>query len=119
MTKRTTLRFSSAADIWPVVEKWAGENGYKQKEANGPEKSYQKGSGILVAPMKLKVRQENQETNIEAWISANLFVRLASLFILPAEMGIESGGFRAVIPRNIARGAVNKLLAQLGQPAIP
>jgi len=69
--------------------------------------------------MKLKVRQENQEINIEAWISANLFVRIMSLFILPAEMGIESGGFRAVLPRSIARTAVNKLLAQLGQPPIP
>lgn len=119
MAKRTELRFGSATDIWPVVEKWAGENGYKQKEASGPEKLYQKGSGLLIAPMMLKIRSENQATTLEAWIRANLFVRIMSFFILPAEMGIESGGFRAVIPRNIARGAVNKLLAQLGQPPIP
>ena len=119
MTKRTTLRFNSATDIWPTVEKWAGENGYKPMGSAGPERSYQKGTGLLVAPMKLNIRQENQETNLEAWISANLFARIVSLFILPAEMGIESGGFRGVIPRNMARGAINKLLAQLGQPPIP
>ncbi len=119
MANRTTLRFNSTADIWPTVEKWAGENGYKLKESNGPERSFQKGSGFLVAPMKLTIRFENQEVNLEAWISANLFVRICSFFILPAEMGIESGGFRAVLPRNMARTAVNKLLAQFGQPAIP
>ncbi len=113
------MRFRSAGDIWPVVNKWAGENGYKLKQSAGQERVFQKGIGFLVAPMMLKVKQENQETIIEAWIRANLFVRISCFFILPAEMGIESGGFRAVIPRNIARKAVNTLLAQLNQPLIP
>jgi hypothetical protein len=39
--------------------------------------------------------------------------------MLPAEMHIRSGGFRAVLPRKIARGAVNELLAQVGAPLIP
>ena len=119
MNKRTTLRFDSTGDIWPVVEKWANENGYRQKESVGHEKLYQKGVGFFVAPMMLKVRHENQETNVEAWIRANILVRFMSLFILPSEMGIESGGFRGVLPRNIARKAVNMLLAQLGQSPIP
>jgi hypothetical protein len=33
-------------------------------------------------------------------------------------MGIESGGVRGVLPRNMARNSVNVLLAQLGQPPI-
>lgn len=119
MNKRTTLRFDSTGDIWSVVEKWASENGYRQKGSEGYERSYQKGTGFLVAPMMLKVRHENQETNIEAWIRSNVLVRLMSLFILPAEMGIESGGLKGVLPRNIARKAVNILLAQLGQTPIP
>jgi hypothetical protein len=119
MNKRTTCRFSSTGDIWPVVEKWANEKGYKQKKSVGQERLYQKGVGFLVAPMMLKISHEDQETNIEAWIRANILVRLMSFFILPAEMGIESGGFRGVVPRNIARKAVNTLLAQLGQTPIP
>ena len=119
MNKRTTFRFESAGDIWPIVEKWANENEFSQKESRGHERLYQKGAGFLVAPMMLKVRHENQETNVEAWIRANIFVRLMSLFILPSEMGIESGGFRGVLPRNIARKGVNMLLAQLNQPPIP
>jgi len=119
MNKRTTFRFNSTDDIWPIVEKWANENGYNQKESMKNERVYQKGTGFLVAPMMLKVRQENQETIIEAWIRANIIVRLMSFFILPSEMGIESGGFRGVLPRKIARKAVNTLLAQLGQSPIP
>jgi hypothetical protein len=118
MSKRTVLRFSHTGDIWPIVEGWARQNGYRQKEAAGPERVYQKGVGFLVAPMMLKVRYEKQEANIEAWVRANILVRLMSLFTLPKEMGIESGGFRAVMPRNIARKAVSELLAELGQPAV-
>jgi hypothetical protein len=33
-------------------------------------------------------------------------------------MGIESGGVRGILPRNMARDAVNKLLGQLSQPPI-
>ena len=119
MSDRTTLRFNSDGDIWSIVDKWAGENGYVLKESVGDEKLYQKGIGFLVAPMMLKVVQRNREAVIEAWVRANLFVRMMSLFILPAEMGIESGGFRAALPRRIARNAVNTLLTQLRQPPIP
>jgi hypothetical protein len=37
---------------------------------------------------------------------------------MPTDMGIESGGFRGVLPRSMARTSVNKLLAELGQPPI-
>jgi hypothetical protein len=118
MSRRTTLRFSRTGDVWAVVERWAKENGYQQKQSAGNERLYQKGVGFLVAPMMLKVNQENHVTSMQAWIRANIFVRLGSLFILPAEMGIESGGLRGALPRSIARKAVNALLAQLGQPPI-
>lgn len=119
MAKRTALDFSFAGDLWGIVEPWARENGYQQKQGDTSGRLYQKGTGFLVAPMMLQVRQDGGQVHLEAWIRCNLFVRIMALFMLPAEMGIESGGFRAVLPRNIARTAVNKLLPQLGQPAIP
>ena len=39
--------------------------------------------------------------------------------MLPAEMHIRSGGFRAALPRKIARNAVNDLLVQVGAQPIP
>jgi hypothetical protein len=119
MTKRTVLDFPFAGDLWTIVDPWAKENGYNQQSGDAAKRLYQKGTGLLVAPMMLEVGQKDGQVHLEAWIRCNLFVRIMSFFMLPAEMGIESGGFRAVLPRNIARGAVNKLLPQLGQPVIP
>ncbi|MCI0403903.1 MAG: hypothetical protein L0212_10325 [Acidobacteria bacterium] len=119
MTKRTVLDFSFPGNLWGTVEPWAKENGYNQREGDASRRLYQKGTGLLVAPMMLDLRQQGGQVHLEAWVRCNLFVRFMALFMLPAEMGIESGGFRGVLPRNIARGAVNKLLPQLGQPVIP
>ncbi len=119
IAKRTILDFPFSGDLWAVVEPWASQNGYRQKEGDASRRLYQKGVGFLVAPMMVEVRHNSDQVHLEAWARFNLFTRLSSFFILPEEMGIESGGFRAVVPRNIARAAVNKLLPQLGQPLIP
>ncbi len=118
MTKRTPISFQSGSSIWPAVEKWAGENGYKQVSQDGSGRTFQKGVGFLVAPMMLSLSQNGGAVSGEAWIRAGLFVRICALFMLPPEMGIESGGFKGVLPRKIARNAVNKLLAELGQQPI-
>jgi hypothetical protein len=55
---------------------------------------------------------------IEAWCQATLAARILSLFILPAEITIESGGFKAVLPRKLGREEVNPLLEAFGQPPI-
>ena len=118
MSKRTTVQFRSDTEISSVVDAWASGNGYRLKNTNGSERTYQKGTGFLVAPMMLKVREDNLETTLEAWVRVNILMRLMGLFIIPSEMGIGSGGFRLCLPRSIARKAVNVLLHQLGQPAI-
>jgi hypothetical protein len=118
MYNKTVVEFRSDADIWRVVDKWAGDSGFRLKVPGDTERLYQKGVGFLVAPMMLNVKRDGQKSRLEAWISVNLFVRLFTLFLVPSEMGIESGGFRLVAPRSIARKAVNSLLEQLGESAI-
>lgn len=119
MEARTQITFPQSADFGTTLERWAGANGYSARESSGPVKLYQKGVGFLVAPMMLSVRQENGQVTMEGWVRCNLFIRLTSFFILPAEIGIRSGGVKAVLPRKIARDAVNTLLQQLGVPLIP
>jgi hypothetical protein len=119
MSDKTTVSFKHTQDIWPIVEGWARENGFNVIETAPTGKLYQKGMGLMVAPMMLRVSDNEGQCTLEAWVRANLFVRLMALFLVPAEMGIESGGFKMVAPRLIARKAVNKLLAQLGRPDIP
>jgi hypothetical protein len=119
MDQRTRLSFPQSGNIWPQVEQWAGSNDFNLKSSSAAERLYQKGHGLLVAPMMLSIGQADGKVVLEAWVRCNFFVRLSSFFILPPEMGIQSGGFKAVLPRSIARNAVNVLLQQLGQPPIP
>jgi hypothetical protein len=118
MTPRTKLSFRLNGDVWPTLERWAGVTGYRLTTSNGSERTYQKGHGLMVAPMMLSIRQTDGEVAVEAWVRINQFMRVCSLFMLPPEMGIESGGFRAIAPRSIARNDVNGLLNLLGQPPI-
>ena len=113
---RTTIRLNN--NTLQVVEGWANANNFKLKSAAGNEKTYQRGVGFLVGPTMLRIRPENHELVLEVWIRMNLFTRLMSLFILPAEIGIESGGLKAALPRSMARNHFNQLLAHLGQPLI-
>lgn len=62
---------------------------------------------------------ENNQLVVTAWIAINLMARIGALFMLPSEMHIRSGGFRAVVPRNSARKLVNQLLVTLQSPPIP
>ncbi len=119
MSNRTSISFKHTGDIWPIVEGWAGENGFNLRETSPASRLYQKGVGFLVAPMMLRVSDNGAECNFEAWVRANVLIRLMALFLVPSEMGVESGGFKLFAPRSIARKAINKLLAQLAQPEIP
>lgn len=118
-TKRTRREFTAPEPIWPKVESWAAAAGYRLKQSGNLTRLYEKGKGFWVAPMMLEAGQQGDRAHVEAWIRATPFVRVMSLFMLPREMGVESGGLKARIPRNMARGAANDLLSLLGQPPIP
>jgi hypothetical protein len=118
MYNRTVVEFCSDLDIWRVVDQWASDSGFRLKVPGDTERLYQKGVGFLVAPMMLNVKRDNQKIRLETWVSVNLFMRLFALFLVPSEMGIESGGVRLIAPRSIARKTVNELLVQLGQSVI-
>lgn len=119
MDNRTSVSFRPEFDIWPVVDRWAAVNNYKVTQTNGFERLYQKGTGFLVAPMMVAVRQTNGTVGLDAWVRFGFFVRLMSFFILPPEIGVQSGGYKAIVPRSLARAAFNELLMQLRQLPVP
>jgi hypothetical protein len=119
MAARTIRDFQLGFDVAPLVDAWANANhyGFRGTSADGAIK-YQRGSGLLTGAMPLTVRQSGSAVHLEAWIHSTLLARFGALFLMPTDMGIESGGFRGVLPRSMARTSVNKLLAELGQPPI-
>ena len=119
MAPRTVRDFQVGFDIAPLVDAWAQANhyGFRGVSPDGT-RNYQRGNGIVTWSMPLTVRQNGQSVHLEAWTHAMLMTRIGALFLIPADMGIESGGIRGALPRSIARGSVNALLAQMGQPPI-
>ena len=119
MAARTVRDFQVGFDVAPLVDAWAQANhyGFRGASPDGTRK-YQRGNGILTGAMPLTVRQTGGGVHLEAWIHSTLVARITALFLIPVDMGIESGGMKGVLPRKIARESVNKLLSQLGQPPI-
>ena len=120
MAARTVRDFQVDADISPQVDEWARANhyGFRGVSPDGT-RTYQRGNGVLTGAMPLTVKQTGSAVHLEAWIHATLAARISALFLIPTDMGIESGGFRGSVPRSVAREAFNRLLVQLGQPRIP
>jgi hypothetical protein len=119
MADRTVLDFEVSFDIGPVVDAWAKANrfGFRGTSPDGT-RNFQRGHGLLIWAMLFRVRQEGSRVHLEAWAHATLYTRLGSLFLIPANMGIESGGIKGALPRGVARTAVNDLLGRLGQTPI-
>jgi hypothetical protein len=105
--------------VAPIADAWASANGFALTlvEPDG-SRHYVRGSGLLTGQMMCVVRQFNEHVRIEAFIHARLIARMGALFLIPTDKSIEPGGVVGVLPRKICRDAVDKLLAQLGQPPI-
>ncbi len=124
--KRTVVRFPvgpTFGDPWQVIAGWAQHTKFLPRapqQAN--QRLFQRGTGLMTAPMRalftLTGEAPNQVMELQAYLSVPLITRIMALFMLPAEMHIRSGGFRAMLPRSIARKAVNELLVRIGQPPI-
>ena len=121
MTSARTIRdFQVGVDIAPLVDEWARANhyGFRGTSADGTRR-FQRGNGMLTWAMPFTIRQSGPAVHLEAWTHVVFLTRIFSFFLIPSDMGIESGGLRGALPRGIARDAVNKLLAQFDQPLIP
>lgn len=117
MDAQTNFTVIKTDNFFQVIETWAKAEGWKLlgDKSDMKVKNYQRGYGFWTAPMKLELVDKGSEVEAKAWIPANLFVRLMTLFIIPKQMGIESGGFKGVLPRKIARESINRLIESLGQ----
>jgi hypothetical protein len=116
---RTTREFQSPADVWGILDGWAAQVGYDLVEQDQVSRTYKRGTGFWILPQKLNMAFTGEFYRMEAWVWLPPYYRFLTLFLMPTELRIESGGFVAVLPRNKAREQVSALLQALGQPPIP
>ena len=114
---RTIIDLPLPQPLGPLVQNWAVANGFKLKSQDQLSSVYGRG-GFWTAPIRVAVAQRGRKVHIEAWIAPNIVARMFSLFIVPKEMGIHSGGLIGVLPRKQARKKVNDLLMRLAGPQI-
>lgn len=146
--KRSVVTFTFEGDPWPTIARWAQQHRFlprsstkgipspygdsrpcsaadensitaAQSPQTGSTKLFQKGTGLWTAPMRAQFTRRGSEIELQAWVHLPLLARILALFLLPQEMNVKSGGFRAMVPRAIARKAVNELLVQVGAQPIP
>ena len=119
MAERSIRDFQASFVVAPLADAWASTNGFALSEVESDgSRHYVRGSGLLTGQMMCVVRQSGPHVRIEAYVHARTVARLSALFLIPENISIEPGGFMGSLPRGICRAAVDKLLAQLGQPPI-
>jgi hypothetical protein len=115
VAKRAVRDFEVSQDPLPVADRWAAEQGYKVLEQTASHRRYRKGAGIMAGSRLVTLDVDHGRGHLEGWVGSNMAARLLSLFILPANITLESGGFKGALPRKLGRDEVNPLLATLGQ----
>jgi hypothetical protein len=115
MKGRTVREFTYRGDLWPLVEAWANETGFRLLQQEDSGRVYRKGGWLLMAPAFLEIHQRQGRVTLAAWVKADFFLIVSLLTGKKAETGIEAGGLTAAVPRKRARQALNLLLQRLEQ----
>lgn len=114
---RSIREFGGLSDTWPRIDAWAAQHGYNMVQQLPLGRVYQKGTGILMAPIMVSIENTATGVRLEGWLSLSGIVRLGWLFLVPAEIDLGSG-IVAFLPRRKGRNDVNALLTMLGGPPI-
>lgn len=117
--RRTVVTFAVKGDPWERITAWAKHHRFALRSESGTTKLFQKGNGMWTSPMRAQFTVDGGKVELQAWVHNLLLSRLLTLFLLPMEMSVRSGGFRAMVPRSIARNALNELLREMNAPPIP
>ncbi|MHB8781752.1 MAG: hypothetical protein ACYC55_10275 [Candidatus Geothermincolia bacterium] len=119
---RTVREFAYQGDFWQKLDEWAASTGYNLAGSDEASRLYRKGSavsGALFLPNRfLKASVVGDHYRLEAWVRMGFLNRLSMLWLVPAELIIDSGTFLASLPRSSGRKEVNQLLLALGVPEI-
>lgn len=109
--KRTQIKIQSTTDLWPQIEQWCQDHGYKSRESVAGRRLYQRGNGFWQAAARLEVTQEGEIWQLDAF----LFI---TSFVTHTDLALDETGPIAKLPRSQRKKELNMLLEQLGQPTV-
>jgi hypothetical protein len=115
---RTVRKFLSTENIWPKVDAWAAQTGYRLIEQDQVSRLYQLGASLGFAPQRVKLTAMPGVYTLEAWVGLTPLNKKMSFGLVPDEMIVDQGGFFGFVPRRKAREGANELLQTLGVPII-
>ncbi len=118
MAKRTKRTFDSRDNFLSLLVKWTADGKFKLLEKSDSVRLYQQGSGIIGPPVMLQVTLGEEQTSLEMWLRVPNLYRILGLFLLPEEIGLESGGYTLWSDRKESRKEMNHLLEIMGLPLI-
>jgi hypothetical protein len=118
-SRRSVVTFAVKGDPWERIGAWAKRHKFAPRSEEKGTKLFQKGTGLFMSPMRAQFTHKDGKVELQAWVHNMLLSRLLTLFLLPMEMNVRSGGFRAMVPRSVARNAVNELLREMNATEIP
>ncbi|MBE9610039.1 hypothetical protein [Chitinilyticum piscinae] len=98
-------------DLWPQIENWCKQHGYRLREEDGQRRLYQRGKGFWQAASRFQVTRNGNTWLLEGWLHMNALV-------ITAELALDEKGVIAKVPRDKSKKDFNFLLGQLGAPAI-
>jgi hypothetical protein len=118
---RTVREFQYSGDVWAKMDEWAQTTKYRLASQDENSRLYRKGSAgssLLLPNRMLWVGWMGDRYRMEGWVYMNAFAQVMNFGMFPREMVLDSGPFRASVPRSRGRNEVNQLLLALGVPAI-
>lgn len=77
---------------------------------------YQRGTGILTAPRRLRVAYAGGGYRLQAWVWFPSLTRIFTLMPTPEQWRLDAGRSAGVRPQRIAIDHVSRLLQALGSP---
>lgn len=108
---RTQVILEHDGDLWPQIEDWCTQHGYKLREQDGKRRLYQHGKGFWQAASRFQVTRTGTTWQLEGWLHMNALV-------ITAELALDEKGSIAKLPRDKRKKEFNFLLGQLGVQGI-
>ena len=107
-----TVVFAREGDVRGLVATWARAHGFRLVRTEGATQVYKRGRNLLTAPAFVEYGADGDRHMLKA------YVQIDGL-LAKGDIALSGGGFLVRLPRSMARGDVNRLLASLQQPPLP